>query len=97
MKTQLQLKPLQAWHQSVPFADHAILRLYGRREWFGIDKLRMDKFMMLVRTFIAHLFQHLGDNDWYAPPCPAGMRTNMTHKQAGQVRGVVFDDLSRVA
>eukprot|EP00976_Prorocentrum_cordatum_P086908 1186696-Prorocentrum_minimum.AAC.3 len=34
------------------------------REWFGIDKLRMDKFMMLVRTFVTHLCKHLGDNDW---------------------------------
>eukprot|EP00242_Pyramimonas_sp_CCMP2087_P003086 CAMPEP_0198229560 /NCGR_PEP_ID=MMETSP1445-20131203/114186_1 /TAXON_ID=36898 /ORGANISM="Pyramimonas sp., Strain CCMP2087" /LENGTH=613 /DNA_ID=CAMNT_0043910023 /DNA_START=128 /DNA_END=1969 /DNA_ORIENTATION=- len=36
-----------------------------RREWFGIDKLRLDKYMMLVRTFLTYLFRYLGEkNEW---------------------------------
>ncbi len=36
-----------------------------QREWFGIDKLRLDKFMMLVRKFLRQLFVHLATKDWY--------------------------------
>ncbi|KAK3273141.1 hypothetical protein CYMTET_18599 [Cymbomonas tetramitiformis] len=35
-----------------------------RREWFGIDKLRMDKFMGLVRRFIGQMFVFLERHNW---------------------------------
>lgn len=35
-----------------------------RREWFGIDRLRLDKFMMLVRKFVQQTFVHLRRLDW---------------------------------
>ncbi|CAL8467083.1 g6619 [Coccomyxa elongata] len=35
-----------------------------QREWFGIDKLRLDKFMMLVRKFLHQLFVHLQEGGW---------------------------------
>jgi len=35
-----------------------------RREWFGIDRLRLDKFMMLVRKFIRALFLYLQAQKW---------------------------------
>ena len=35
-----------------------------RREWFGIDRLRLDKFMMLVRKFTRSLFQYLQAQQW---------------------------------
>ena len=35
-----------------------------QREWFGIDKLRLDKFLMLVRKFLKQLFVHLQALDW---------------------------------
>ena len=35
-----------------------------QREWFGIDKLRLDKFLMLVRKFLRQLFVHLQALDW---------------------------------
>lgn len=35
-----------------------------RREWFGIDRLRMDKFMMLVRKFFFKLLQRFCRNGW---------------------------------
>ena len=35
-----------------------------RREWFGIDRLRLDKFMMLVRKFVRALFQYLQAQQW---------------------------------
>lgn len=35
-----------------------------KREWFGIDRLRLDKFMMLVRTFMKALFQYLQAHKW---------------------------------
>lgn len=35
-----------------------------RREWFGIDRLRLDKFMMLVRKFVKALFKYLQAQQW---------------------------------
>ena len=35
-----------------------------RREWFGIDRLRLDKFMMLVRKFMQQTFVHLRAANW---------------------------------
>ena len=34
------------------------------REWFGIDRLRLDKFMMLVRTFVKAMWCAMRDADW---------------------------------
>ena len=41
-----------------------------RREWFGIDRLRLDKFMLLIRHFLRQLFQHLRNLQWCAAPLP---------------------------
>jgi len=35
-----------------------------RREWFSIDRLRLDKFLMLVRKFMGQLFTYLRSHDW---------------------------------
>lgn len=36
------------------------------REWNGIDVLRMDKFLLLVRTYLAGSFKYLRDRKWEA-------------------------------
>eukprot|EP00967_Tisochrysis_lutea_P090663 scaffold129844_cov24-Tisochrysis_lutea.AAC.1 len=36
-----------------------------QREWFNIDRLRLDKFLMLVRKFIGQLFTYLRSHNWY--------------------------------
>ncbi len=35
-----------------------------QREWFGIDRLRLDKFLMMVRRFVKQLFVHLHARNW---------------------------------
>eukprot|EP00245_Coleochaete_scutata_P005849 TRINITY_DN19753_c0_g2_i1.p1 TRINITY_DN19753_c0_g2~~TRINITY_DN19753_c0_g2_i1.p1 ORF type:complete len:658 (-),score=156.45 TRINITY_DN19753_c0_g2_i1:433-2406(-) len=35
-----------------------------RREWSGIDKLRMDKFYMFVRKMMAQVFAYLQSSNW---------------------------------
>ena len=35
-----------------------------RREWSGIDHLRIDKFMMLVRKFFFCALQRMRDDKW---------------------------------
>lgn len=35
-----------------------------RREWFGIDHLRLDKFLMLIRKFIHQLLRLLQAGQW---------------------------------
>ncbi|XP_058113668.1 uncharacterized protein LOC131256699 [Magnolia sinica] len=35
-----------------------------RREWAGIDSLRLDKFYLLIRRFLRHLFLLLKSNSW---------------------------------
>ena len=35
-----------------------------RREWLGIDRLRLDKFMMLLRKLLASLLRLLSGNAW---------------------------------
>jgi hypothetical protein len=35
-----------------------------RREWFGIDHLRLDKFLMLVRKFSLQVLKLLQAADW---------------------------------
>jgi Nucleolar protein,Nop52 len=52
-----------------------------RREWPIIDRLRLDKYMVLVRRMLCHAFKYLARNDWYArlrPPlcdCQVGTLT----------------------
>ena len=38
------------------------------REWKGIDRLRLDKYMMLVRCFFTELFTLLAAHSWCAAP-----------------------------
>ncbi len=35
-----------------------------RREWFGIDHLRLDKFLMLIRKFMHQLLRLLQAGGW---------------------------------
>ncbi len=35
-----------------------------QREWFGIDKLRLDKFMMLARKVLRQVYVHLQKTGW---------------------------------
>ncbi len=35
-----------------------------RREWFGIDHLRLDKFLMLIRKFFHQVLRLLQAADW---------------------------------
>jgi ribosomal RNA-processing protein 1 len=35
-----------------------------RREWFAMDHHRLDKFLMLVRKFVAALLARLADQQW---------------------------------
>lgn len=35
-----------------------------RREWFGIDRLRLDKFLMLIRVFVAQIFKDMAASKW---------------------------------
>ena len=35
-----------------------------REEWFGIDRLRLDKFMLLIRRMLRQLFRRLRDAAW---------------------------------
>ena len=36
----------------------------ARREWVGIDRYRMDKYLRLVRRFTSHVFRYCADRDW---------------------------------
>lgn len=35
-----------------------------RREWFGIDRLRLDKFMLLMRKFVSQMLACLKKAKW---------------------------------
>ena len=35
-----------------------------QREWFGIDRLRLDKFMLLIRCFLTQAAMRLCTLDW---------------------------------
>lgn len=39
-----------------------------RREWSGIDRLRLDKFLMLIRRFVEAALRHLAAQGWCAVP-----------------------------
>jgi hypothetical protein len=59
----------RAWlttHVQVAFAYFRVFFATMRREWFGIDRLRLDKFLMLVRKFVQQTFVHLRNTDWCA-------------------------------
>lgn len=43
-----------------------------RREWSGIDHLRIDKFMMLVRKFLFCALQRMRDDKWCADVVATG-------------------------
>ncbi len=51
-----------------------------REEWFGIDRLRLDKYMLLIRRVLRQLFRRLHDADWCSFPWPGicGVPTFMT-------------------
>lgn len=42
----------------------SVFLLTLRREWSGIDALRLDKFYLLIRRFVNSVFQLLRKNDW---------------------------------
>lgn len=48
----------------VPFLEAFWITMV--REWNGIDVLRMDKFLLLVRTYLAGSFRYLGARKWEA-------------------------------
>lgn len=50
----------------VAFAYWASFMETLRREWFGIDRLRLDKFMMLARKFVQQTFECLRGLNWAA-------------------------------
>jgi ribosomal RNA-processing protein 1 len=35
-----------------------------RREWFGIDRIRLDKYLMLIRKFVNHSLRQLQASKW---------------------------------
>jgi len=41
----------------------SFLKTFGR-EWFGIDRWRMDKFMMFTRRFLRHIFKFVAAKEW---------------------------------
>jgi len=49
-----------------------------QREWHGIDRLRLDKFLVLVRCFVRALFGHLRSSGWCASP------SSVWHTQCGR-------------
>ena len=40
-----------------------------REEWFGIDRLRLDKFMLLIRRMLRQLFRRLHSASWCGRLC----------------------------
>ncbi|GFH26930.1 uncharacterized protein HaLaN_25164, partial [Haematococcus lacustris] len=35
-----------------------------RREWFSLDRQRLDKFLMLTRKIVNHMLRHLASQTW---------------------------------
>lgn len=50
-----------------------------RREWFGIDRHRLDKFMMLIRKFYAQHLRFLQDQTWCVPAATAPCILRLRH------------------
>ncbi len=46
----------------LPFVRCGLVTL--GREWFGIDRWRMDKFMMFVRRFLRQVLAYSKNKDW---------------------------------
>lgn len=46
----------------VPFLEAFWITMV--REWNGVDVLRMDKFLLLVRTYLASSFRYLRARKW---------------------------------
>ncbi|KAM7273822.1 hypothetical protein ACFE04_028486 [Oxalis oulophora] len=51
---------------NLPMASHffSAFLLTMRREWTGIDRLRLDKFYLLIRRFLHYMFKLLERNEW---------------------------------
>jgi ribosomal RNA-processing protein 1 len=41
-----------------------------RREWLGIDRLRLDKFMLLIRYFLRQALVKLKRGGWFVLTTP---------------------------
>lgn len=50
----------------LPVSIHyfSVFLLTMRREWYGIDGLRLDKFYLLIRKFMHNFFQLMKKNSW---------------------------------
>lgn len=57
------------WHVQVALVYLEGFLVTMAREWPSIDKLRLDKFMMLVRHFIHTGFSMLQEHKWCALLC----------------------------
>lgn len=49
--------------QSSMIFIQSFLQTFGR-EWFGIDRWRVDKFMMFTRRFLRSTFKFVSQTDW---------------------------------
>ena len=64
MGSQPAARPTPWLHLQMAHRYFAACLLTMRREWFGIDRLRLDKFMMLVRKVVRHMFVHFQGLGW---------------------------------
>ncbi|XP_040863926.1 ribosomal RNA processing protein 1 homolog isoform X2 [Glycine max] len=55
---------LLSLHLSVSLQYLSTFLLTMRREWSGIDALRLDKFYLLIRRFVSKLFSLMKTNSW---------------------------------
>jgi ribosomal RNA-processing protein 1 len=51
-------------HLPLSLRYFSVFLLTMRREWPGIDALRLDKFYLLIRRFLHHCFAFLKSNSW---------------------------------
>ncbi|KAB1204317.1 hypothetical protein CJ030_MR8G014232 [Morella rubra] len=56
--------PLLRLHLPLSLHYFSVFLLTMRREWTGIDALRLDKFYLLIRRFLHHSFALLKSNSW---------------------------------
>ncbi|KAF5742919.1 hypothetical protein HS088_TW09G00981 [Tripterygium wilfordii] len=56
-------------HLSLSLHYFSVFLLTMRREWPGIDHLRLDKFYLLIRRFLYHFFALLRKNSWDLELC----------------------------
>jgi ribosomal RNA-processing protein 1 len=52
------------WLLQVSWMYYATFMHTMRREWAGIDRLRLDKFMLLIRKFVAAVLRQLQTHSW---------------------------------